>query len=75
MARNEIMQELEARGISTRPGTHAVHTLTYYRETYGTRPEDLPGALTCHNQSMAIPLHNQMTDADYEYVVNTLKQL
>ena len=72
MARNEIMERLEARGIATRPGTHAVHMLGYYRERFGLNPDDYPGARDCDRQSMAIPLHNRMTDDDYAYVIDNL---
>ena len=72
LARNEIMERLEARGIATRPGTHAVHMLGYYRERFGLNPDDYPGARDCDRQSMAIPLHNRMTDDDYAYVIDNL---
>lgn len=72
MPRNDIMAKLYAAGVATRPGTHAVHMLGYYAERYGYRPEDYPGALACETQTMAIPLHNRMTDADYAHVVDCL---
>ena len=72
MARNDIMERLEARGIATRPGTHAVHMLGYYRERFGLNPDDYPGARDCDRHSMAIPLHNRMTDDDYAYVIDNL---
>ena len=42
--RNEIMEALQEQGISTRPGTHAVHMLGYYRESFGFRPGRLSGS-------------------------------
>lgn len=74
-ARNDIMEFLQSRGISTRPGTHAVHLLGYYREKYGLRPDDFPGARDCDAHTMAIPLHNRMTQDDYRYVADTLKTI
>ena len=71
--RNEIMEYLQARGIATRPGTHAVHMLGYYRERFGLRPQDFPGARACGDNTMAIPLHNRMTADDCAYVVEALK--
>ena len=59
----------------TRPGTHAVHMLGYYRRRLGLVPEDFPAAADCDRQSMAIPLHNRMTDEDYAYVVEALRGL
>lgn len=75
LPRNEIMARLQQRGISTRPGTHAVHQLGYYRERYGIQPEDFPGARDCDANTMAIPLHNRMTMEDYDYVVRCLYEI
>ena len=75
MTRNEIMGILHAKGISTRPGTHAVHMLGLYRSRFDLRPDDFPAAYDCDRYSMAIPLHNRMTAEDYAYVVKTIKEL
>ena len=72
MPRNQVMERLQAAGVATRPGTHAVHVLGYYRERFGFEPDDYPGALDCHENTMAIPLHNRMTSDDYAYVVQCL---
>jgi perosamine synthetase len=72
MSRNELMEYLQERGISTRPGTHAVHMLTYYKNLYGFSAEDFPGAQIANDFSMAIPLHNRMVAEDFEYVVQAL---
>jgi dTDP-4-amino-4,6-dideoxygalactose transaminase len=74
-SRNEIMAKVQDRGISTRPGTHAVHTLGYYCEMLKCRPNDFPGALACQDNTMAIPLHNRMSEDDYAYVADTLLSL
>lgn len=75
MPRNEIMERLQARGVSTRPGTHAVHMLGYYQERFGLHDDDFPGARDCASNTIALPLHNRMTEEDYAYVVSALKQL
>ena len=71
--RNEIMSRLLARGIHTRPGTHAVHMLGYYRDRFGLKPEQCPAARDCDAQTMAIPLHNRMSPDDYQRVVDAIK--
>jgi len=73
MTRNEIMEQLQRQGISTRPGTHAIHLLRYYRDRLGVKADDLPGARDCDAQTMAIPLHNRMVADDYRYVVEAIK--
>lgn len=75
MPRNELMDRLQKRGISTRPGTHAIHLLNFYRERFGLRPNDFPVASTCDAQTMAIPLHNRMSAQDYAHVVTCLKEI
>ena len=75
MPRNAIMEELQALGVSTRPGTHAVHMVGVYRERFGYSPDDFPGARDCDQYSMAIPLHNRMTSEDFQYVVDAIKAI
>jgi dTDP-4-amino-4,6-dideoxygalactose transaminase len=73
--RNEIMEYLQSKGISTRPGTHAVHMLSYYSKTFGCAYDDYPHSRDAYLYSIALPLHNRMTDEDYYYVVKMLKEL
>ncbi|MGH7447770.1 MAG: DegT/DnrJ/EryC1/StrS family aminotransferase, partial [Longimicrobiales bacterium] len=75
LPRNQIMERLQQLGISTRPGTHAVHMLGYYRERFGTKPDDFPGARDADRLSLAIPLHNRMCEDDYAYVIDALRSL
>lgn len=75
ISRNDLMELLQTHGISTRPGTHAVHMLGFYANKYNIKPGDFPGAQAANDHSMSIPLHNRMTKEDFEYVVNILKQV
>jgi len=54
--RNRLMARMEKDGISVRQGTHAVHTLGYYQNKYGLKPEDLPMSLLADRLSIALPL-------------------
>ena len=75
MSRNKIMEKLQKEGISTRPGTHAVHMLNYYSKKYFLNPEDFPGAQIANNYSISIPLHNKMEKEDFDYIIYHLKNL
>jgi len=75
MKRNAMMEILQQQGISTRPGTHAVHMLGAYANRYQLKPEDYPGAYAANEYSMAIPLHNRMVEEDFKYIVFCLKNL
>lgn len=75
LTRDALIERLDERGIATRPGTHAIHMLGYYRDRFGLQPGDFPGARACHDHTMAIPLHNRMTPEDYAYIVRSLHDL
>ena len=75
LARNDIMEHLGGRGISTRPGTHATHMLGYYRDRFKLAPGDFPAARDCDAHTMAIPLHNRMSAGDYRRVADALKEI
>ena len=75
MPRNQIMEYLYKAGISTRPGTIAVHMQDYYVRKYGFKNGDFPVSRDCAQFSLALPLHNRMTLGDYQYVVRTLKSI
>ena len=71
-ARNEWMDELQTKGISTRPATHAVHMLTYYREKYCLKPEDFPNAYLANDCSISMPLFHGMTNEEQDYIIETV---
>jgi len=70
--RNNLMQKLESAGIATRVGTHATHMLGYYREKFGFKNADFPGAYTCDRLSITLPLYVQMTDDDQIAVLSEI---
>ena len=72
--RNQIMEKLQQEGISTRPGTHAVHMLKFYSEKYKIKSNDFPGAKTANDKSISLPIHNRMTINDIKYICKVLKK-
>lgn len=68
-ARNNWMDQLQQKGISTRPATHAVHMLSFYQEKYGIHPEDIPCAFVANDCSISFPLFNGMTDKEQDHVI------
>jgi dTDP-4-amino-4,6-dideoxygalactose transaminase len=75
ISRNDMMERLQSAGIATRPGTHAVHMLGYYKNQYNFSPESYPNAFACDANTMAIPLHNRMNKEDYAYVVRSIREI
>jgi perosamine synthetase len=70
--RNKFMQYLSDKGISTRPGTHAVHLLKYYSQKYSINPEIFPNSLIADKCSIALPLFSGMTSEETNYIINVI---
>ncbi len=69
-ARNAWMDELQQAGISTRPATHAVHMLRFYREKYGLEPIEFPNAWAANDCSISLPLFHGMTEQEQAFVID-----
>ncbi|MBF0613178.1 MAG: DegT/DnrJ/EryC1/StrS family aminotransferase [Magnetococcales bacterium] len=72
-ARNGWMDRLQQAGISTRPATHAVHMLSFYREKYGLKQEDFPNAWAANDCSISLPLFHGMTNEEQNYIIQTIQ--
>lgn len=73
--RNEIMFKLHDRGIATRQGTHAVHTLGFYKNKYSLKDDDYIFSYAADRLTLSLPLYAQMTDDEFNYVVENLKEV
>ncbi len=73
--RNSVMYQLHEAGVSTRPATHAVHMLSYYKNKYALAPEDYLNAYTADHCSFSLPLFVGMTSHEQEYVIEKLIKL
>lgn len=73
--RNHIMARLEERGIATRQGTHAVHTLGYYRNKYKLQEKDFLNSYAADRLSITLPLYADMTDEEFDYVVTNIREV
>lgn len=71
--RNDWMETLQQQGISTRPATHAVHMLSYYREKYDLQSQQFPSAQAANDCSISLPLFHGMTEEEQEYVINVVR--
>jgi perosamine synthetase len=70
--RNEFMNYLQENGIATRPGTHAVHMLEYYRKKYNFKPEQYPNSYFAYNCSIAFPLFPSLSEEEFSYITEKI---
>lgn len=72
--RNNLMERLEESGVATRQGTHAVHTLGYYKDRFGYANEDYPNAYECDRLSMTMPLYVGLSEEDQKEIVGIIRK-
>jgi perosamine synthetase len=73
--RAEFIKELQQRGIGSSVHWLPLHMHPYYRETYGYDPGDFPTAASLYPEIITLPLYPDMTDADVEYVCDSIKHI
>jgi dTDP-4-amino-4,6-dideoxygalactose transaminase len=69
------MMSLEARGVTVRQGTHAVHTLGFYKNKYRLNDSDFPNSFMADRLSITLPLFHDFSGDDAAYVKETLREL
>lgn len=72
-SRNEFMNFLFEKGISTRPGTHAVHNLQYYKQKYNIKPVGFLNSYIADKCSIAIPIFPSLTEEESDYIIDCIK--
>jgi perosamine synthetase len=67
--RNGWMDDLQKLGISTRPATHAVHMLSFYKEKYNLHPTDFLHSYAADHCSISLPLFHGMKQSEQDFVI------
>jgi len=73
--RDALIEELKARHIGTSVQFIPLHMHSYYRDTFGYRPEDFPVASAAAETILSLPLFTLMSDNDVRYVATTLRSI
>jgi len=68
------MEILQKNGVSTRPATHAVHMLSFYKNKYCIQPEDFPNAYRANDCSISLPLFHGMRQSEQERVISLVQE-
>jgi dTDP-4-amino-4,6-dideoxygalactose transaminase len=75
ITRDRLLTAVQAENIGVGIHYEAIHTLSYYRERLGLRPEDLPNAAWIGEHTISLPLSTVMSDADVDSVVTALRRI
>lgn len=73
--RDEILHKIQDKGIGAAVNYRAIHTLTYFREHFGFKPEDFPMASLIGKRTISLPFYPSLNDYEINYVVDSIKKL
>jgi len=73
--RDQMIDDLKARGIGTSMHFIPLHLHSYYQETYGYQPEDFPVALDNYRRALFLPIYSSMSGADVDRVIDEVLTL
>jgi perosamine synthetase len=73
--RDELIERLRQANIGTSVHFIPLHLHSYYRDTFGLRPEDFPVATEAAERILSLPLYPDMQPSDVEYVAKTVARL
>ena len=72
--RNELIQILASKGISTNVHYKPLPLLTAYKNM-GFEIEKFPNALNSYNNEISFPLHTLLSEEDLDYIIETMRGL
>lgn len=72
--RNEIIEKLAERGVSTNVHYKPLPMMTAYK-AYGWDIKDFPNAYNYYHNLITLPLHTKLIDDDVEYVVKMFRKV
>jgi len=73
--RDAMIDHLRARGVGTSMHFIPLHLHSYYRETFGYRPDDFPHAYDCYRRALSLPIYSSMSRDDVARVADETLRL
>jgi perosamine synthetase len=71
--RDTTVVAMRERGVDTKPYLPAIHLMSFYRERFGHREGEFPVCEDVASRSLALPFFPELTDAEVERVVESLR--
>jgi perosamine synthetase len=70
--RDALVPALRARGIEATLGTYAMHAEPAFQRACGTRPGDLPRSAALAARTLALPLHQRLSEDDVDVIADAV---
>ena len=73
--RSEMIQQLKEAGVGTSVHFIPLHLHPFYQERFGYTAGDFPNAEDAYSRCISLPIYPDMSDAEVERVIASLKQI
>jgi dTDP-4-amino-4,6-dideoxygalactose transaminase len=71
--RDEVLHRLQRLGVGVAVNYRSIHTLTFFKERFGFKPDDFPRALKIGNRTITLPLYSGLSDQEAAYVTQAVR--
>lgn len=75
ITRDEFIEHLKKKGIGASVHFIPLHHHPYYKNRFGFSEDDFPVATKVGNSVVSLPLYPGMTDAEVDYVIDSVQQI
>tara|TARA_Y100000741_G_scaffold92303_1_gene68435 strand:- start:10976 stop:12142 length:1167 start_codon:yes stop_codon:yes gene_type:complete len=73
--RNQIIVELNKKGIGTSVHYLPIHMHSYYQKKYGFKPNDYPQSKVLFEAAISLPIYPDLNNNEILYIIDSIKEL
>lgn len=73
--RDEVLTQLQEKGVGVAVNFRAIHLLTFYRRTFGYQRGMYPIAEKIGDSTITLPLYPKLADEEVRYVIQTVREV
>jgi len=73
--RDDILHQLQQRGVGVAVNYRPIHLLAYYRDAFGYRPGDFPVAEDIGARTISLPFYPKLAEEEVACVIETVKSI
>lgn len=74
VSRDKVIEKIQENGVGCAVNYKAVHTLRYFKEEFGYKPEDFPVANEIGNRTITLPLYPKLSEEEVKRICETFKK-
>ncbi len=75
MPRDTVLKKMHEKNIGCAVNYAAIHTLTYFKKTFGYKQNDFPSAYKIGRRTLSLPLYPKLSEKEVKHVCGTLKKI